>query len=244
VSGGFTAKTAVSDVVLAPRVPQGWAVAGPPVEARRVTPGQTLSGRWTVTAPPSPSAFGYLDVPVVAAFRDGASRLEDEERVRVHTWRPLAAGWTYLSDLPFAAEQNGDGPVERDLANGGPATGDGHGIAIRRATYGKGLGAHAVSEVSFAVDGRCAEFVADVGVDDEAGLDVARQHVGGTVAFAVVGDGVVLAQTEPVTTRTPARSLTADLTGVRSLALRVSDGGDGPQNDRASWGDARVRCAA
>ncbi|MEO6085199.1 MAG: glycoside hydrolase family 97 catalytic domain-containing protein [Umezawaea sp.] len=49
---------------------------------------------------------------------------------------------------------------------------------------------------------------------------------------------------EAVNTRSPARSLAVDITGVRNLTLRVSDGGDGPQNDRASWGDARVRCAA
>jgi alpha-glucosidase len=162
--------------------------------------------------------------------------------VAVHTWRPLPAGWTYLSDLAFAAEHNGLGPVERDLTNGQAAAGDGRGIAIRRVTYGKGLGMFATGDVSFALGGRCTQLVTDVGVDDEAGLDVARQHVGGTVAFSVAGDGTVLSDTGTMSTVDPARTLTVDVTGVSTLTLRVGDGGDGTQNDRASWADARVHC--
>ncbi len=82
-----------------------------------------------------------------------------------------------------------------------------------------------------------------MGVDDEAGLDVARQRVGGTVSFQVLGDGVVLADTGLLGVRTPVRDLAVDVTGVSTLTLRVLDGGDGTQNDRASWGDARILCA-
>jgi hypothetical protein len=237
----------VSAVTLAPRPPAGWTVAGPPVRADRLAPGQSLSGTWTVTAPAAPS-FGYVDLPVVASFRPrdhrhGEPLVEDEKTSRVHVWRPLSAGWRYLSDGAFAAEHNGEGPVERDIANGGAAAGDGKGIAIRRASYGKGLGMHAVGEVSFALGGGCTRFAADVGVDDEAGLDVARQGAGGTVGFTVAGDGVPLTETGTLNTRSPARTLEIDVTGVRTLTLRVGDGGDGNQNDHASWADARVRCA-
>jgi hypothetical protein len=228
---------AQTGVTLAPRVPAGWSVQGPPVRASRVRPGESIEGTWTITAPASP-VFGYLDVPIVARF--GA--FEDEQTIRVHTWRPLPAGWSYLSDLAFAGSSNGLGPVERDLTNGPAAAGDGRGIAIRRATYGKGLGMFAPGEVSFALDGRCTEFVADVGVDDEAGLDVARQRVGGTVGFTVDGDGTALVDTGPMNTLMPARPLHLDVGGVRVLTLRVTDAGDGTQNDRASWADARVHC--
>jgi alpha-glucosidase len=229
ITGEFTVDSTVTDVTLFPRVPAGWTVSGPAVKASRLRPGQALTGKWTLTAP---AAFGYIDVPVVAAFSHG---LEDEQTTRVHVWRPLPAGWFYLSDLQFTG-QNGDGPVERDLAN------DGHPIAIRRVAYGKGLGMHATADVQFALDARCTEFVADVGVDDEAGLDVARQKAGGTAGFVVRGDGVSLADTGTVGVRTPAKALDLDVTGVRTLALQVTDGGDGTQNDRASWGDARVHC--
>jgi hypothetical protein len=239
VTGKFTVDSQVSAVELAPRVPAGWTVTGAPVKASKLRPGQVIEGRWTLTAP---DVAGYVDVPIVAGFADRGRRWEDERVTTVHVWRPLPAGWRYLSDLPFTG-QNGDGPVELDLANGGPAAGDGRGIAIRRVPFGKGLGMHANGEISFAVDARCTEFVAATGVDDEAGLDVARQRVGGTAGFSVVGDGAVLADSGIVGVRTPAVPLTASLSGVRMLTLRVTDGGDGTQNDHASWGDARIRCS-
>jgi hypothetical protein len=243
VSATFTVESEQTGVSLAPRVPAGWTVRGEPARAGRLRPGQTLTGSWTVTAPESPT-FGYLDLPIVARFHSPQRHrsFEDEQTVRVHTWRPLPDGWTYLSDLPFAAERNGLGPVERDLTNGQAAAGDGRGIAIRRATYGKGLGMFAPAEVSFALGGRCTTLIADVGVDDEAGLDVARQRVGGTVGFGVTGDGVTLVETGTLNTLTPARVVEVDVRGVDVLTLRVTDGGDGTQNDRASWGDARLLC--
>ncbi|HEU4423039.1 MAG TPA: NPCBM/NEW2 domain-containing protein, partial [Pilimelia sp.] len=241
----------LSQVTLAPRAPAGWTVTGPTASTRRLRPDEVLTGSWTITAPAAPS-FGYVDLPMVARFRlpsgaggsGTAPRVgEEEQTVRVHVWRPLPPGWAYLSDLPFAGGANGEGPIERDLTNGGTAAGDGRGIAIRRTTYGKGLGMHAAGEVSFALDGRCTAFRADVGVDDEAGLDVARQRVGGTVSFAVVGDGVTLVDTGTLHTRSPAQALEVDVTGIRTLTLRVGDGGDGTQNDHASWADARIHCA-
>jgi hypothetical protein len=239
VTGKFTVDTPVSDVVLAPRVPAGWTVTGAPVKASKMKPGQVIEGKWTLTAP---NVAGYVDVPIVAGFTERGTRLEDEQVTTVHVWRPLPTGWVYLSDLQFTG-QNGDGPVERDLANGGAAAGDGRGIGIRRVPFGKGLGMHANGEISFALDGKCTEFAAEAGVDDEAGLDVARQRVGGTAGFGVIGDGTSLADSGTVGVRTPAKALTANLTGVKVLTLKVTDGGDGNQNDHASWGDARIRCS-
>jgi hypothetical protein len=246
VSGRFTLddRQPVSDVSLAPRLPAGWTVTGGPVTARRLATGQSVAGTWTVTAPADPPV-GYLDLPVVATFRERPRGpvFEDQQTVRAHSWRPLPAGWSYLSDLPFAESANGLGPVERDTTNGGAASGDGRGIAIRRVAYGKGLGMFANGEVTVALDGRCTRFAADVGLDDEASLDIARTGMGGTIVFSVLGDGAVIADTGKVGTRDPARTLTVDVTGVKTLTLRVGDAGDGNTNDRASWADARVSCA-
>ncbi|MFD1051240.1 NPCBM/NEW2 domain-containing protein, partial [Kibdelosporangium lantanae] len=168
--------TPVAGVSLYPRVPAGWTVTGSAVTARKLKPGQELTGTWTVKAP---EAYGYIDIPVVAKFDNG---LEDEQVTKVHVWKPLPAGWFYVSDLPFT------GTAQKDLAaNGNP-------IAIRRVPYGKGLGATSNTQVQLTLDG-CTEFVADVGVDDQAGLDVARQKVGGTAGFVVQGDGKTLADT-------------------------------------------------
>jgi alpha-glucosidase len=238
VSGKFITTTQVNDVTFAPKAPPGWAVSAPAIKVERLRPGQELTGKWTLTPP---AEYGYFDIPVVASFRDGARRVEDEQTTRIHVWKPLPEGWVYLSDLQFTGS-SGDGPVELDLANGGAATRDGRPIAIRRQNYGKGLGTHANASISFALAGRCTQFAADVGVDDEAGLDVARQRVGGTVSFGVSGDGASLVDTEVLGVRTPVRPLRLGVTGVQTLTLRVADGGDGTQNDHASWADARVRC--
>ncbi|GLZ31862.1 hypothetical protein Lesp02_40500 [Lentzea sp. NBRC 105346] len=239
VSGTFIANEAVSRVSFAPRVPAGWTLTGAPVTAPRLRAGESVSGKWTVAPPASPSSYGYIDIPVVASFNGG---VEDEQAVKVHLVKPLEPGWKYLSDMPFLTAVGGDGPVERDLANGGAAAGDGRGIAIRRTTFGKGIGTHASSEITIALDARCTAFAASVGVDDEAGLDVARQKAGGTVSFQVLGDGVVLADSGVLGVRSPVSAWSVDLTGVKVLTLRVGDGGDGNQNDHASWGDVRVRC--
>src|SRR2546421_8215 len=100
----------------------------------------------------------------------------------------------------------------------------------------------APGEVPFGLDGGCPQFVPNVGLADEASLDIARTRLGGTIGFTVLGDGVALADTGTVGTRDPARTVTVDVTGVHTLTLRVSDAGDGSVNDRASWADARIRC--
>ncbi|MFD4674434.1 glycoside hydrolase family 97 catalytic domain-containing protein [Lentzea sp. NPDC058450] len=237
ITGLFTTTTDVRDVTLTPRVPTGWSIQGSPATAKVLRPGQALSGNWTVIPP---ATEGYFDIPVVASFDNGT---ESERTARVHVVRPLPAGWSYLSDRPWSSATGGDGPVERDLSNGGPSANDGRGIALRRSTYGKGLGTHADSEITYDLPTPCTTFSASVGVDDEAGLDVARQRAGGTVSFQLLGDNNVLTTTPVLNVRSPATTMTADLTNVRTLTLRVLDGNDGTQNDHASWADARILCS-
>ena len=49
-------------------------------------------------------------------------------------------------------------------------------------TYTKGLGAHAVRDITYALGGGYTSFLADIGIDDETG--------NGTVVFQVFADGV------------------------------------------------------
>jgi NPCBM/NEW2 domain-containing protein len=73
----------------------------------------------------------------------------------------------FLSELCAASEQNGWGPIERDLSNGEQEAGDGGPLSLANVVYGKGLGMHAPSEAAFALDARCTRLTALVGVDDE-----------------------------------------------------------------------------
>ncbi|MEU9289102.1 NPCBM/NEW2 domain-containing protein [Streptomyces sp. NPDC048275] len=139
-----------------------------------------------------------------------------------------------MSDLPFAEERNGWGPVERDASNGESARGDGGPLRIRGTAYDKGLGMHATAEVSVDIRGAYDRFRADVGVDDEVGGAA-------TVVFEVLGDGQLLARTEVMTPADAARALDVDVRGVQRLTLRVTDGGDGINFDHADWADAQLR---
>jgi hypothetical protein len=43
-----------------------------------------------------------------------------------------------------------------------------------------------------------------------------------------------------LTSADAARALDVDVSGVRRLTLRVTDGGDGVDSDHADWADARL----
>ena len=75
-----------------------------------------------------------------------------------------------------------------------------------------------------------------MGVDDSQGTR-------GSVAFKVVADGAVAAQSPVLKPSSPAFAVTADVTGARYVDLTVTDGGDGNGNDHADWADAKFVCA-
>jgi beta-glucanase (GH16 family) len=140
-----------------------------------------------------------------------------------------------LSDVcALPGETNGWGPIERDVSNGEQAEGDGGPLAIGDVLFGKGLGVHAPSDVTFALGGSCSRFTAQVGVDDE-------MKSAGSVTFELWGDGEKLAESATLTGSDPAAALDVDVSGVNELRLVVTNGGTGG-SDHADWGDPRVTC--
>lgn len=225
----------VRDVRLAPALPPGWTVTGAPVTRDRLPAGEDLSGRWTVQVGQS-SPTGYVDLPVVATFNapQWTDRVHVEEAVSAFVPPPQPAGDPYVSDLPFVAETNGWGPVERDRSVNESAGGDGNPLTIDGVGYDKGLGTHAPSTVTVYLGGNCTRFTAMVGLDDETTEP-------GSVAFRLTGDGTLLGDTG-VLRPGPAVPLDVDVTGVRMLSLHVTDGGDNKNFDHADWADARLTC--
>ncbi|MCP2250646.1 glycoside hydrolase family 97 catalytic domain-containing protein [Lentzea aerocolonigenes] len=217
MSGTFTntSDRSLYGVTFAPRVPSGWS-ASRAVRAFRVAPGESVNGRWTVTVGANPVA-GLNDVPAVARF----SGVEAEKATRTHVWKPLPAGQFYVPGNDLSVEG-------RTLTTGG----------VR---FGKGIGT-TPADKTFEI-GTCTRFDATVGVDDEVDGRVDRAAgVGGTVTFVVVGDGRVLYESPLRKSVDPALPVSVDVGGVRSLTLRVTDGGDGTSLDNAVWGDARLVC--
>ncbi|WP_371503266.1 NPCBM/NEW2 domain-containing protein [Kitasatospora sp. NBC_00374] len=146
-----------------------------------------------------------------------------------------AAGTRPLSDLPWSAAVNGWGPVERDRSNNEAPAGDGHPLTVQGATYAKGLGTHAYSEVTYYLGGDCTSLSTDVGVDDESAVK-------GSVVFQIWKDATLAADSGLLTYQDAARHLTADLTGALELRLVVTDGGDGASSDHADWAAPQLTC--
>jgi alpha-galactosidase len=129
---------------------------------------------------------------------------------------------------------NGLGPVEIDTSNGLEAEGDGNLITINGKVYTRGLGTHAPSNISYYLGGGCSRLTVDVGIDDEV-------TEGGIASFAILADGVVVAESGVLTATDPALTLTADVTGATQMELVVSSG-DAPLGDHADWAMPSIVC--
>lgn len=222
------------DVTLSARAPQGWRVEGDGATADELADGAGLDATWRVTVPDDP-AYGTTRIPVTVTYRDpdarrGAPPLTVERTVRVFVG---PEGTVYVSSLPFAAESNGWGPVERDLSNGEDGAGDGGPLRLGGTTYDKGLGVHARSEVTVDLNGAYDRFAAETGIDEE-------KPDKGSVVFEVLGDGEVLARSAVLGPADAPHAFDVDVSGVRQLTLRVTDGGDGIDSDHGDWADARL----
>ena len=247
VSATFTlpAGGPITGVTLAPVPPAGWSVAGAAVRDATMRGGDSLRGNWQLTAAAG-VATGFVDLPVAAGFTfsgdpgspdtPGRRGVHVEQAVRVLVPPPNPGGPVAVSDLPFLTETNGYGPVERDRSNGEAGAGDGRPLTIRGTSYPKGLGMHAPGEVTLWLGGACTGFAGVVGIDDEVTQP-------GSADFQVLGDGRALAASGIRRSADPAAPLAADVTGIRVLTLRTTDGGDGKNFDHADWSDARLVCA-
>jgi beta-galactosidase len=211
--------------------PEGWTVQPASVDLGAVTERETAT--FSVTAPAGTDIGTYrLTATAETTTPDGFA---STTTATATTEAPLPAGYEWLSDRPFTAPVNGWGPAEKDRSNGEQGATDGNPLTIGDVVYPKGIGVHAASTVQAELGGDCTRLRADVGVDDETGS-------AGSVTFEVWGDGTRLAQTGVRTGADPAQRLDVDVTGVRSLELRVTDGGNGNGNDHADWAAARLAC--
>lgn len=154
---------------------------------------------------------------------------------RVWTFTTAAVS-SYLSDQALTVVSNGWGPLERDQSNGDAGGGDGAPLTLNGATFAKGIGVHAPSEVRYILNGSCTAFSAMVGVDDEVGAL-------GSIVFEVWTDGVKRYDSGVVTGATTARSVSVNLAGASQLTLIVSNGGDDANYDHGDWTDAQVACS-
>ena len=138
----------------------------------------------------------------------------------------------YLSDLAPARQDvrgllHQPWPVRTDRSAGNSE------LRIDGRPFDKGLGVHARTELTYALDGRFERFVATIGIDDAV-------RPRGHVVFRVLGNDRVLFDSGPVTGKDPARDIKIDLSGVAKLTLLVDYGEQMDLADHADWADARL----
>lgn len=114
----------------------------------------------------------------------------------------------------------------------------GNALSLNHVTYPHGVGTHATSVFSVKLHGAATRFSAVVGMDDETLGNV------NSATFEVIVDGKVAAQTPIMHGGDPARLISVDLNGARSMLLVVGDGGDGITWDHADWAGAEISLAS
>ncbi len=106
-------------------------------------------------------------------------------------------------------------------------------LSIAGKKFTSGIGTHANSKLRVDLGGNAKRFTAQVGVNDSASAQ-------GSVEFIVVGDSKELWRSGVMKVSQPAKSVDVDLSGVKILTMRATDGGDGEGNDHANWADAQI----
>ena len=154
---------------------------------------------------------------------------------------PAQPRTVYLSDLaPIGTPINGYGPYEKDRSNGESGGGDGAPLKMGRIPYAKGLGVHAASDLTFALNRQYTTFSAAVGIDDELLTNGCAPDSSGSVVFQVFADGVKLYDSGAVTVLSSALDISVDVTGKNTLRLVVGGAGDDLVCDHADWGEAKL----
>ena len=109
---------------------------------------------------------------------------------------------------------------------------EGHALTLNGQTFTHGFGTHAPGMLIVNLNGGTRRFTATVGIDDEtAGR--------GSAEFEVLGDGHRMLWRSGVLRSKQTKAVDVDLTAVKQIILRVTDGGDGSDYDHADWADAR-----
>ena len=140
----------------------------------------------------------------------------------------VSAETVWLDDLNLANATQGWGEPHKNQSVGG------HTLTIGKKPFDRGFGTHAEGILHINLDGGAKSFSASVGVDDEV-----YGNPQASVEFFVIGDGKTLWHSGVMHAGDAAKDCQVDLTGVKSLLLKVGDAGDGISYDHADWANAK-----
>jgi predicted metalloprotease with PDZ domain len=137
----------------------------------------------------------------------------------------------FLSDLfpSFAEQAWGELHFDASVEN--------HPLRIGGRSYQKGLGTHAASSLTFAINRQARRFRATVGIDDEVLSNESQREA--DVRFLVYGDGKLLYSSKIMRSGSSAEEIDIAVDRVRELTLRIDDLGHNTC-DHADWANARL----
>ena len=140
---------------------------------------------------------------------------------------------TNLSALNWVSATAGYGSVQKNLSIGGNP------ITLNGIVYATGIGAHAVSNIVYNLNGAYTHFMSDIGIDAEENAKGV-----GHVDFQVLGDGKVLYDGGVLLGLSAPVSINVNVTGVKTLTLVATNGIAGSIDyDHADWAGAQLIAA-
>ncbi len=190
-------------------------------------------GTFTLSFPASPNTLIVGNYFLFALDADGTPSIGETIQVVRDVQSVPDPSAVYVSDLPWTTSTNGLGPAERDRSNGDSAAGDGLPIRLDGVTYPKGVGAHAYSEISVALDGKYDRFLAHIGLDDS------QDTLCGEIQFEVALDGVVVYSSGTFVDTTATGSIDLAVGAADTLSLKLFTLGSSC-GDHGDWADARL----
>ncbi|MEK4483636.1 NPCBM/NEW2 domain-containing protein [Paenibacillus sp. FSL R5-0876] len=144
----------------------------------------------------------------------------------------VTSDYAYISGLNANSVVVGWGELRKDKAvSGGIITLVRQGLA---ATYAKGIGVHANSEVVYDIEGEGYDFF-----ESYIGIDQAMKGKPSSATFAVYVDGEQKFESDVFRAGTEHQFVKIPVTGAREVKLVTTDAKDGNASDHTVWADAK-----
>lgn len=144
----------------------------------------------------------------------------------------VTSDYAYISDLNAKSVVVGWSELKKDKAvSGGVITLVRQGLA---ATYAKGIGVHANSEVVYDIEGKGYDFF-----ESYIGIDQSMKGQPSSAIFEVYVDGVKEFESDVFRANTEHQFVKIPVTGAREVKLVTTDAKDGNASDHTVWADAK-----
>ena len=134
-----------------------------------------------------------------------------------------ADGKDGIVDVTFATADKIEGRYDTDLSKFQPAKG------AETQAYKRGLNVHSLSELTYFLNSGFAKFQATLVPGYQA-----------SVTFEIYGDGKLIYQSQKFTGATSPEEIIVDVTGIQTMKLVVTEGGNGWGGDWALWASPRL----